>query len=68
MVKAKQARNPQFEFLNFEHPLNQYYKHLVQMIKDGKYRPQQDQEEKEEMAGTKTLEENNRKLHQNMMI
>ncbi|XP_025088915.1 splicing factor, suppressor of white-apricot homolog isoform X2 [Pomacea canaliculata] len=51
MVKAKQARNPQFEFLNFEHPLNQYYKHLVQMIKDGKYRPQQDQEEKEEMAG-----------------
>ncbi|KAK7462102.1 hypothetical protein BaRGS_00038474 [Batillaria attramentaria] len=48
MIKTKQSRNPQFAFMNFEHPLNQYYKHLVQMIKDGKYRPAHDQETKSE--------------------
>ena len=39
IVKAKQANNPQFAFLSFEHYLNPYYKHLVKMIKSKRYRP-----------------------------
>lgn len=31
MIKTKQANNPQFEFLNFEHHLNPYYKHQVSL-------------------------------------
>ncbi|XP_076452760.1 splicing factor, suppressor of white-apricot homolog isoform X2 [Babylonia areolata] len=45
-VKMKQSNNMQFEFLNFEKPLNQYYQHLLKMIKSGKYRPQHQQEQK----------------------
>ena len=29
MIKTKQANNPQFAFLSFEHRLNPYYKHQV---------------------------------------
>jgi Surp module len=39
MIKAKQKDNLQFSFLNYEDELNAYYKHLVQMIKQGKYVP-----------------------------
>jgi len=39
MIKTKQANNPQFAFLSFEHNLNPYYKHQVYMIKSGRYNP-----------------------------
>ena len=39
VIKAKQANNPQFAFLAFDHSLNPYYKHMVQAIKMGKYIP-----------------------------
>ncbi|XP_067933519.1 splicing factor, suppressor of white-apricot homolog isoform X2 [Watersipora subatra] len=39
MIKTKQANNPQFKFLNFEHKLNPYYKHQVYMMKSGRYNP-----------------------------
>ena len=39
VIKTKQANNPQFDFLSFTHYLNPFYKHLVKMIKSGKYRP-----------------------------
>lgn len=39
VIKAKQANNPQFDFLSFTHYLNPFYKHVVKMIKSGKYRP-----------------------------
>lgn len=32
MIKTKQASNPQFAFLNFEHHLNPYYKHQVSFL------------------------------------
>ncbi|XP_078410677.1 splicing factor, suppressor of white-apricot homolog isoform X2 [Cetorhinus maximus] len=37
MLKAKQARNSQFDFLRFDHYLNPYYKHILKTMKDGKY-------------------------------
>ncbi|RDD37811.1 Splicing factor, suppressor of white-apricot-like protein [Trichoplax sp. H2] len=37
VLKAKQANNPQFEFLYFDKPLNDYYKHVLKMIKAGSY-------------------------------
>ena len=45
MLKTKQAGNSQFDFLSFENELNTYYKHMVSMIKSGKYKPVQREEE-----------------------
>ncbi|CAL1543009.1 unnamed protein product [Lymnaea stagnalis] len=45
MLKTKQAGNSQFDFLHFENELNPYYKHMVSMIKSGKYKPLDDEEE-----------------------
>ncbi|XP_065055484.1 splicing factor, suppressor of white-apricot homolog isoform X1 [Rhopilema esculentum] len=37
VLKAKQAGNPQFDFLNYGNWLNPYYKLILQKIKDGGY-------------------------------
>ncbi|XP_060641619.2 splicing factor, suppressor of white-apricot homolog isoform X1 [Anolis sagrei] len=37
MLKAKQARNSQFDFLRFDHYLNPYYKFIQKAIKEGRY-------------------------------
>uniref|UniRef100_A0A8C4RA48 Splicing factor, suppressor of white-apricot homolog n=1 Tax=Eptatretus burgeri TaxID=7764 RepID=A0A8C4RA48_EPTBU len=37
MLKAKQSGNTQFDFLNFEHYLNPYYKHILKLMKEGTY-------------------------------
>lgn len=37
MLKAKQARNSQFDFLRFDHYLNPYYKFIQKAMKDGRY-------------------------------
>jgi hypothetical protein len=42
VVKIKQSNNPQFDFLKYDHYLNPYYRHLIIMIKSGKYRPNVD--------------------------
>lgn len=55
MIKTKQARNAQFEFLSFENPLNAYYKHLVQIIKSGKYKPKQQEQPTPQEPGQTTF-------------
>ncbi|CAG5118993.1 unnamed protein product, partial [Candidula unifasciata] len=45
MLKTKQSGNSQFDFLHFDNELNPYYKHVVSMIKSGKYKPQEEEEE-----------------------
>lgn len=37
LIKAKQANNPLFDFLNQNGPLNPFYKHTLQSMKDGNY-------------------------------
>lgn len=37
LIKAKQANNPLFEFLNQSSHLNPFYKHTLQALKDGNY-------------------------------
>ncbi|KAJ7988458.1 hypothetical protein DPEC_G00323760 [Dallia pectoralis] len=39
VLKAKQSGNSQFDFLNFEHYLNPYYKHILKAMKEGRYLP-----------------------------
>ena len=41
ILKAKQAGNPQFDFLNFGNWLNPYYKLILGKIKDGTYKVHQ---------------------------
>ena len=44
LLKAKQSSNSTFDFLSFDSPLNPYYKYLVEMIKSGKYIPNQNED------------------------
>lgn len=37
LIKAKQANNPLFDFLNQSGRLNPFYKHTLQSMKDGNY-------------------------------
>ncbi|XP_038058671.1 splicing factor, suppressor of white-apricot homolog isoform X2 [Patiria miniata] len=53
ILKTKQANNPQFDFLQFDHYLNPYYKHLLKCIKSGKYKgvPEDDEDENHKKQG-----------------
>ncbi len=42
ILKTKQSNNRQFDFLKYDHYLNPYYRHLIILIKSGKYRPNVD--------------------------
>ncbi|XP_046386073.1 splicing factor, suppressor of white-apricot homolog isoform X3 [Ischnura elegans] len=48
LLKMKQAKNPQFQFLSFDDPLHSYYRHLLMAIKTGRYRPKPPKEEEED--------------------
>lgn len=53
MLKAKQARNSQFDFLRFDHYLNPYYKHIQKAMKEGRYTSHtQKQHEKKKFVAT----------------
>ncbi|KAL1502721.1 hypothetical protein ABEB36_007825 [Hypothenemus hampei] len=42
LIKAKQADNPQFSFLTLQDPLYKFYRHLLEVFKNGRYQPQYD--------------------------
>lgn len=42
LIKAKQADNPQFGFLNQDNVLYKYYRHVLAAIKSGRYKVQTD--------------------------
>ena len=44
VVATKQTNNRQFDFLHYSHELNVYYKHIVKMVKNGKYTPRPQEE------------------------
>ncbi|XP_046569786.1 splicing factor, suppressor of white-apricot homolog [Haliotis rubra] len=60
IIKTKQSGNPQFDFMHFENELSQYYKHMVKMIKSGKYKPQTQEQEDE---GHEDEDDDNGYLH-----
>uniref|UniRef100_A0A915IDL4 SURP motif domain-containing protein n=1 Tax=Romanomermis culicivorax TaxID=13658 RepID=A0A915IDL4_ROMCU len=39
IVNAKQKSNKRFRFLDFDNPLNKYYKHVLKMVREKKYTP-----------------------------
>ncbi|XP_069071446.1 splicing factor, suppressor of white-apricot homolog isoform X1 [Pleurodeles waltl] len=47
MLKTKQARNSQFDFLRFDHYLYPYYKHIVKAMKEGRYTSYLEKKEEE---------------------
>ncbi|XP_070991798.1 splicing factor, suppressor of white-apricot homolog isoform X3 [Oncorhynchus clarkii lewisi] len=48
VLKAKQSGNSQFDFLNFEHYLNPYYKHILKAMKEGRYTPASDKQDSQD--------------------
>lgn len=44
LIKAKQADNPQFSFLNKDDVLYTYYRHMLSAIKNGTYKVQTEAE------------------------
>ncbi|XP_064612276.1 splicing factor, suppressor of white-apricot homolog isoform X2 [Liolophura sinensis] len=71
MIKAKQKDNPQFEFMEHDHPINLYFKHMVKMIKTGKYNPVQapkpNPPEKQDSSYDDNDEEHHGYLHPSLM-
>ncbi|XP_033747378.1 splicing factor, suppressor of white-apricot homolog isoform X2 [Pecten maximus] len=67
IIKTKQSNNSQFEFMHFENVLNPYYKHMVTMIKSGKYRPKAE-EVQEDQDSSYEEEQPDGYLHPSLMI
>ncbi|XP_021374796.1 splicing factor, suppressor of white-apricot homolog isoform X1 [Mizuhopecten yessoensis] len=67
IIKTKQSNNAQFEFMHFENTLNPYYKHMVKMIKSGKYRPKAE-EIQEDLDSSYEEEHPDGYLHPSLMI
>ncbi|XP_051017360.1 splicing factor, suppressor of white-apricot homolog isoform X2 [Acomys russatus] len=59
MLKAKQARNSQFDFLRFDHYLNPYYKFIQKAMKEGRYTvlAENKNEEKKKLGATSDNED-----------
>ncbi|XP_063310442.1 splicing factor, suppressor of white-apricot homolog isoform X2 [Pelobates fuscus] len=57
MLKAKQARNSQFDFLRFDHYLNPYYKHIQKAMKEGRYTSQSDKQNEKKSSLLNTADD-----------
>ncbi|XP_061458303.1 splicing factor, suppressor of white-apricot homolog isoform X2 [Rhineura floridana] len=57
MLKAKQARNSQFDFLRFDHYLNPYYKFIQKAMKEGRYAAPSEKKKEEEKNAKDTGDE-----------
>uniref|UniRef100_A0ABM5F283 Splicing factor, suppressor of white-apricot homolog isoform X1 n=1 Tax=Pogona vitticeps TaxID=103695 RepID=A0ABM5F283_9SAUR len=57
MLKAKQARNSQFDFLRFDHYLNPYYKFIQKAMKEGRYAAHSEKKKEEENSARDSAEE-----------
>ncbi|NXU48832.1 SFSWA protein, partial [Turnix velox] len=58
MLKAKQARNSQFDFLRFDHYLNPYYKFIQKAMKEGRYAaPSENKVDEKKYSRVKSEEE-----------
>ncbi|XP_010149627.1 PREDICTED: splicing factor, suppressor of white-apricot homolog, partial [Eurypyga helias] len=57
MLKAKQARNSQFDFLRFDHYLNPYYKFIQKAMKEGRYAAPSENKADEKKRKVKSEEE-----------
>ncbi|KAJ7309719.1 hypothetical protein JRQ81_007781 [Phrynocephalus forsythii] len=57
MLKAKQARNSQFDFLRFDHYLNPYYKFIQKAMKEGRYAAHSEKKKEEENSARGSGEE-----------
>lgn len=55
VLKAKQARNSQFDFLRFDHYLNPYYKHILKAMKEGRYTPASESKQDQQQQGMTLL-------------
>ncbi|KAK3084142.1 hypothetical protein FSP39_008921 [Pinctada imbricata] len=67
LIKTKQANNEQFNFLHFEDKLNPYYKHMVNMIKAGKYKPKEEKQEAEDSPEKDDGDHSHGYLHPSLM-
>ena len=45
LLKMKQADNSQFNFLSFDNELHAYYRHMMNAIKNGRYKQSTESEE-----------------------
>ncbi|KAB7496494.1 Splicing factor, suppressor of white-apricot-like protein [Armadillidium nasatum] len=60
VIKTKQAGNVMFSFLAFDNPLNSYYKYVVSLIRNGRYRFE------DETDSQTSPESNGQYLHPNL--
>ncbi|KAM0735986.1 Protein suppressor of white apricot [Formica fusca] len=63
LIKTKQANNPQFAFLSIDEPLHQYYKFLLDAIKNGKYNPEKQPEKEETESEEESDQDDESYLH-----
>lgn len=62
LIKAKQANNPSFDFLNQSGRLNPFYKHTLQAMKDGNYPVDT---ERQENSSSLSSKESSESIYQN---
>ncbi|GAB1861792.1 Protein suppressor of white apricot [Camponotus japonicus] len=63
LIKTKQANNPQFAFLSIDEPLHQYYKFVLDAIKNGKYNPEKQPEKEESESEDESDQDDESYLH-----